>query len=77
MVLNNIALLFNTNAMAKLRTVSKSITTKDTCFASKYVNTMFRLSIFCNDEKKRVVESLLGYFNKYSLKTSKRSSFSA
>ena len=77
MVLNNIALLFNTNAMAKLRTVNKSITTKDTCFASKYVNTMFRLSIFCNDEKKRVVESLLGYFNKYSLKTSKRSSFSA
>ena len=74
MVLNNIALLFNTNAMAKLRTVNKSITTKDNC---KYVNTMFRLSIFCNDEKKRVVESLLGYFNKYYLKTSKRSSFSA
>lgn len=77
MVLNNIALLFNTNAKAKLRTVNKCITTKDACFASKYVNTMFRLSIYCNDEKKRVVESLLGYFNKYSLKTSKRSSFSA
>ena len=74
MVLNNIALLFNTNAMAKLRTVNKSITTKDNCM---YVNTMFRLSIFCNDEKKRVVESLLGYFNKYYIKTSKRSSFSA
>lgn len=72
-VLNNIALLFNTNAIAKLRTVNKSITTKND---RKYVNTMFRLSIYCNDEKKRVVESLLGYFNKYCLKTSKRSSFS-
>ena len=72
MVLNNIALLFNTNATAKLRTVNKCITTKDD---RKYVNTMFRLSIFCNDDKKHVVESLLGYFNKYSLKTSKRSSF--
>ena len=73
MVLNNIALLFNTNATAKLRTVNKCITTKDD---RKYANTMFRLSIYCNDEKKRVVESLSGYFNKYSLKTSKRSSFS-
>ena len=73
LVLNNIALLFNTNAVAKLRTVNKCITTKDD---RKYVNTMFRLSIYCNDEKKRVVESLLGYFNKYYLKTSKKSSFS-
>ena len=73
MVLNNIALLFNTNATPKLRAVNKCITTKDD---RMYVNTMFRLSIYCNDENKRVVESLLGYFKKYSLKTSKRSSFS-
>ena len=77
-VLNNIALLFNTNATAKLRTVNKDITT---CLRSKaendrkFVNTMFRLSISCNDEKKHIVESLLRYFNKYSLKTSKKSSF--
>lgn len=73
MVLNNIALLFNTNATAKLRTVNKCITTNDD---RMYANTMFRLSIYCNDEEKRVVESLSGYFNKYSLKSSKRSSFS-
>lgn len=71
-VLNKIALLFNTSAKAKLRTVNKSIKIKN---LSNYNNSMFRLSIYCNDKKKSVLYNICNYFNKYSLKTNKNKSF--
>lgn len=70
--LNKIALLLNTTAKAKLRTVNKSIKDKN---LTDYVNTMFRLSIYCNDRKKPSYCIISNYFNKYTLKTSKKESF--
>ena len=71
-VLNKIALLLNTSATAKLRTVNKCIKSKN---LTSYVNTMFRLSAYCNDRKKPTYYIINNYFNKYPLKTSKQESF--
>lgn len=71
-VLNKIALLLNTNAKAKLRTVNKDIKSKN---LSDYINTMFRLSVYCNDRKKPSFSIISSYFNKYPLKTTKQESF--
>ena len=70
-VLNKIALLLNTSAKAKLRTVNKCIKSKNLI---DYVNTMFRLSAYCNDRKKPTYCIINNYFNKYPLKTSKHES---
>lgn len=71
-VLNKIALLLNTSAKAKLRTVNKCIKSQN---LTDYVNTMFRLSSYCNDRKKPTYSIIINYFNKYPLKTSKQESF--
>ena len=71
-VLNKIALLLNTTAKAKLRTVNKLIKSK---YLSDYANTMFRLSVYCNDRKKPTYDRITSYFNKHPLKTSKQESF--
>ena len=71
-VLNKIALLLNTTAKAKLRTVNKSIRGKNLTY---YLNTMFRLSVYCNEKKKPLYSIISNYFNKYPLKTSKQESF--
>jgi hypothetical protein len=73
-VLNRISMMLNANTKAKLRTVNKYITIKNDI---NYINTMFRLSISCNDSKKFIVSTILAYFNKYPLKTSKSKSFQA
>ena len=67
-VLNKIALLLNTSAKAKLRTVNKYIKGKN---LTNYINTMFRLSVNCNDRKKPTYSIIGNYFNNYPLKTSK------
>ena len=71
-VLNRIALLFNAITKAKLRTVNKSIKIKNLI---NYTNSMFRLSLYCNDKKKALISNICYYFNKYPLKTSKQKSF--
>ena len=71
-VLNKIASLFTTTAKANLKTINKSIKTKNII---NYTNTMFRLSISCNDKKKDTISNISNYFNKYPLKTSKNKSF--
>ena len=71
-VLNKIALLLDTSAKAKLRTVNKYIKSQN---LSDYINTMFRLSVHCNDRKKLTYSIISGYLNKYPLKTSKQESF--
>lgn len=71
-VLNKIALLLNTSAKAKLRTVNKDIKSKN---ISNYINTMLRLSVYCNDRNKPSYFIISSYFNKYPLKTSKQESF--
>lgn len=71
-VLNNIAFLFNTSAKAKLRTINKSISVKN---LNNYINTMFRLSISCNDNYKIVLNDIIYYFHNFPLKTSKNISF--
>jgi len=71
-VLNKIAFLLTTSAKAKLRTVNKSIKGQN---LTDYYNTMFRLSVYCNDRKKPSYDRLSNYFNKYPLKTSKQESF--
>lgn len=70
--LNKIALLFNTRAKAKLRTVNKDKAMKQ---KKLNVNSMFRLSVYCNDRKKPIFSNIANYFNKYPLKTSKQESF--
>lgn len=70
--LNKIALLLNATAKAKLRTVNKVIKVKE---PATYINTMFRLSLYCNDRKKPIFYNIDNYFNKYPLKTSKQESF--
>lgn len=72
LVLNKIAYLLSTSAKAKLKAVNKTI--KDQNLAD-YLNTMFRLSVHCNDRKKPTYTILSNYFNKYCLKTSKQESF--
>jgi len=64
--------LLNTTGKAKLRTVNKHIKSK---ILSDYINTMFRLSVYCNDRKKPSYSIISSYFNKYPLKTSKQESF--
>lgn len=71
-VLNKIALLFNTVTKAKLKTINKYIKIKNLI---NYTNSMFRLSISCNDRKKPTISIICNYFNKYPLKTSKKKSF--
>lgn len=71
-VLNKIALLFNAPAKAKLKTINKYI--KDKKFVN-YTNTMFRLSISCNDRNKVIISNIYNYFYKYPLKTSKQKSY--
>lgn len=71
-ILNKIALLFNSIAKAKLKTVNKYIKTKK---LSNYINNMFRLTISCNDKKKSTSYYICNYFNKYPLKTTKKISF--
>ena len=71
-VLNNIALLLNTVTKAKLKTINKDIKIKNYI---NYTNSMFRLSISCNDRKKPTISIICNYFNKYPLKTSKKKSF--
>jgi len=71
-LLNKIALLLNTTGKAKLRTVNKHIKSKN---LTDYINTMFRLSVYCNDRKKPSYSIISSYFNKYPLKTSKQESF--
>lgn len=71
-VLNKIALLFNTVTKAKLKTINKCIKIKNLI---NYTNSMFRLSISCNDRKKTTISIICNYFNKYPLKTSKKKSF--
>ena len=71
-VLNKIAYLLCTTAIAKLRTVNKCIKNQN---LTDYVNTMFRLSVYCNDRKKPTCSIISNYFNKYPLKTSKQESF--
>jgi hypothetical protein len=63
--------LLNTSAKAKLRTVNKYIKGKN---LTDYVNTMFRLSVNCNDRKKPTYSIISNYFNNYPLKTSKQES---
>lgn len=70
--LNKMALLLNATAKAKLRTVNKIIKQKE---PATNINTMFRLSLYCNDRKKPIFSNIDNYFNKYPLKTSKRESF--
>ena len=70
-LLNKIALLLNTGAKAKLITVNKEMKSKN---LTNYVNTMFRLSVYCNDRKKPTFSTLSNYFNNYPLKTSKQES---
>jgi hypothetical protein len=69
-VLNQIGLILNTSTKAKLRTVNKDIKNK-----LNYTNTMFRLSVSCNDSKKLSVTTIIDYFSNYPLKTSKNKSF--
>lgn len=79
-VLNSISMMLNANTKAKLRTVNKYITQRASQSKKNdinYINTMFRLSISCNDSKKFIVSTILAYFNKYPLKTSKSKSFQA
>jgi LAGLIDADG endonuclease len=79
-VLNSISTALNTKTRAKLRTVNKSIswaTPTEEENRINYLNTMFRLSISCNDSKKSITRTILEYFNKYPLKTSKSQSFKA
>ena len=71
-VLNKIAFLLNTTAKAKLRTVNKNIKSKN---LTDYINTMFRLSVYCNDRNKPNFSLISSYFNKYPLKTTKQESF--
>lgn len=72
MDLNNIALLFNTRAKAKVRTINKTIKHRN---LGNYVNTMFRLSVYCNDKIKPTFSIINNYLAKYPLKTSKQESF--
>lgn len=72
LVLNKIALLLNTVSKAKVKTINKSIKVKNLI---NYTNTMFRLSISCNDRKKPIIYNICNYFYKYPLKTSKNQSF--
>lgn len=74
-VLNSISSALNTKTRAKLRTVNKSISIEAQALRINYLNTMFRLSISCNDSKKPITRTILEYFNKYPLKTSKSLSF--
>ena len=74
-VLNQISSMLNANTKTKLRTVNKYILKLASKNHINYTNTMFRLSISCNDSKKIIVSTILDYFNKYPLKTSKSKSF--
>jgi hypothetical protein len=79
-VLNKIALLFNTSARAKIRTsaslgISGDVSSATKCSPNKSVNNMFRLTISCNDKKKTVISNILNYFKNYPLKTNKNKSF--
>jgi hypothetical protein len=73
-VLNTISLMLNANTKSALKTVNKYISIKKDI---NYINTMFRLTLSCNDSKKLITSTILDYFNKYPLKTSKSKSFQA
>ena len=70
-ILNKIALLLGTITKAKLKTINKSLKTKNFI----YSNNMFRLTFSCNDKRKHIKDNICNYFNKYPLKTSKKKSF--
>lgn len=70
-VLNKIALLFKTTAKAKLKPNNKYLKNKKLV---NYANSMFRLSISCNDKKKSITSNIENYFTNYPLKTSKNKS---
>lgn len=71
-ILNTISLLFNATTKSKLRRVNKYIESKSII---NYTNSMYRLSISCNDAKKHISSNIINYFCKYPLKTSKNMSF--
>lgn len=71
-VLNNLALLLNTTTKAKFRTINKSIKHRN---SGNYINTIFRLSVYCNQKTKPTFSILNNYLAKYPLKTSKQESF--
>jgi hypothetical protein len=73
-VLNTISFMLNANTKSTLKTVNKYISTKNDL---NYINSMFRLTLSCNDSKKFITRTILDYFNKYPLKTSKSKSFQA
>ena len=73
-VLNTISLMLNANTKSALKTVNKYISIKKDI---NYINTMFRLTLSCNDSKKLITNTILDYFHKYPLKTSKSKSFQA
>jgi LAGLIDADG DNA endonuclease family protein len=80
-VLNKIALLFNSFTKAKLRTINKCKTNQSLLDpvnflkVSNIYNNMFRITFSCNDKKGYTVVKLFNYFDKYSLKTSKKKSY--
>jgi hypothetical protein len=71
-VLNSISLMLNANTKSALKTVNKYVKIKKEI---NYSNTMFRLTLSCNDSKKLITSTILNYFYKYPLKTSKSKSF--
>lgn len=71
-VLNKISLLFSSVTKAKLRTINKYVKVQNLV---NYSNNMFRLSLSCNDTKKKTIYEILDYFNKHPLKTTKNVSF--
>jgi len=73
-VLNSISLMLNANTKSALKTVNKYVKIKKEINSS---NTMFRLTLSCNDSKKLITSTILNYFYKYPLKTSKSKSFQA
>jgi hypothetical protein len=70
LVLDKIALLFNAQTKAKLRTPNKNLSD-----LSRMKSEIYRLSISCNSVKTMITQNILDYFNKFNLKTSKKNSF--
>ena len=66
--------MLNANTKSALKTVNKYVKIKKEI---NYSNTMFRLTLSCNDSKKLITSTILNYFYKYPLKTSKSKSLQA